>query len=439
MADILDRLKAALADRCRLERGIGSGGTSISLPQNSETFLSNSYALLVACFAAAWLGCADAADHSGTVVRDSAGITIVESAAGLWSAEEAWRLSDEPTVTIGVMEGPEEYQLYRARWALKLADGRIVVQNSGTSELRFYDSEGRYLSATGREGSGPGEFQEMGEVWQLGDSLVVHDFGLARVSVFDSEGGFARSFMLSELSDGALPMPLAVFQDRSLLAQRMGLDSEIRSGFKRDTTLYLRYTLEGVPIDTLGAFSGDEGYVRVDEVGVFGLPAPFGRRSQHAVSGSFLYFGSTDTYQIETYSSDGTLKCLIRRPIPNRPVTDADIEEYERPIRERPPRPGPFEQAFQQLRRSMTYPETMPAHGRLLVDAAGNLWVAEYDRRRNHEARWTVFDPDGRMLGTVETPVNGRILQIGPDYVLGVWLGELDVEQVRVYDLLKRR
>ena len=216
-------------------------------------------------------------------------------------------------------------------------------------------------------------------------------------------------------------------------ARRLALDSETRSGFYRDTTLYVRYTLEGVPIDTLGAFPGDERYVRVDEEWAASLVGPFARRSQSAVAGNSLYFGSSDTYQIETYSSDGTLKRLTRRPIPNRPVTDADVEECERPIRERSETPGPL----QQLRRSMTYPETMPAHGRLLVDAVGNLWVADYDRRRNHEGRWTVFDPDGRMLGTVDTPVNGRILQIGHDYVLGVWLGELDVEQVRVYELLK--
>jgi hypothetical protein len=41
------------------------------------------------------------------------------------------------------------------------------------------------------------------------------------------------------------------------------------------------------------------------------------------------------------------------------------------------------------------------------------------------------------LLGQVETPTRGRLLQIGSDFVLGVWRDELDVEQVRLYRLLK--
>ena len=51
--------------------------------------------------------------------------------------------------------------------------------------------------------------------------------------------------------------------------------------------------------------------------------------------------------------------------------------------------------------------------------------------------RWTVFDPRGRMLGTIETPGSGRVTEIGEDYLLGIWTDELDVEQVRMYRLYK--
>ena len=43
----------------------------------------------------------------------------------------------------------------------------------------------------------------------------------------------------------------------------------------------------------------------------------------------------------------------------------------------------------------------------------------------------------GRWLGDIETPPNGRVWDIGNDYVLGVWQDELDVQQVRMYRLVK--
>ena len=48
-----------------------------------------------------------------------------------------------------------------------------------------------------------------------------------------------------------------------------------------------------------------------------------------------------------------------------------------------------------------------------------------------------VFDPDGVMLGVVETPKRFRIYEIGSDYVLGRGADDLDVEHIQIYDLLK--
>jgi hypothetical protein len=77
------------------------------------------------------------------------------------------------------------------------------------------------------------------------------------------------------------------------------------------------------------------------------------------------------------------------------------------------------------------------AYGRLLVDSEGNLWVADYSEERDDEGTWSVFDPEGRFLGTVETPTGGRVHQIGDDFVLGIWRDELNVEYVRLYELMK--
>src|SRR5690606_16795253 len=95
-------------------------------------------------------------------VRDSAGIALGEDTAAVWPEGGGWHLSPEPLVEIGVLDGAPEDQLFRVVGARRLGDGRIVVANSGTHELRFYDAQGRHLRSVGREGEGPGEFRGLG-------------------------------------------------------------------------------------------------------------------------------------------------------------------------------------------------------------------------------------------------------------------------------------
>jgi hypothetical protein len=279
-----------------------------------------------------------------------------------------------------------------------------VIANSGTNELRFYDGDGTYLFMRGGEGGGPGEFRSMGEIWTLGDSLFIYDFGQMRMTVCSTAGEFGRTFRVREAPDGGFPFPEGVLAPHSLLVRRTPRDSELSAGFNRDTSLYLRYSLEGEPLDSLGWFPGDESYMGFREDFTYGTSAPFGLRAYMLAAGDLLYYGSSDAYEIELRTSDGTLQRLIRRPVPNAPVTAEEVEEFHRSYEDR--------------------------------EEDSNIWVAEYSEERDDEGTWSVFDSEGRFLGTVETPTGGRVQQIGGDFVLGVWRDELDVEYVRLYSSL---
>jgi len=63
--------------------------------------------------------------------------------------------------------------------------------------------------------------------------------------------------------------------------------------------------------------------------------------------------------------------------------------------------------------------------------------VEEYRRPGNDQPRWKIFDRDGVYLGVVETPPRFRICEVGSDYLLGRWRDDLDVEHVRMYQLVK--
>ena len=85
------------------------------------------------------------AGYSGPEVTDSAGVEIVENTRPKWPDGGGWRLSASAKLDIGVVEGDDEYQFFEITGAVELGDGRIVVANSGTGELRFFDASGSFI------------------------------------------------------------------------------------------------------------------------------------------------------------------------------------------------------------------------------------------------------------------------------------------------------
>ena len=114
--------------------------------------MSRSISRLV-LFALVPLGACSSGDTSAPVaeVIDSAGVSLVlnrlpDGPLGTGGLS----LDAEPMLEIGSFEGDSLYQLYRVAGARRLADGRLVVANAGTFEVRVYDAEGQYERAWGR-------------------------------------------------------------------------------------------------------------------------------------------------------------------------------------------------------------------------------------------------------------------------------------------------
>src|SRR5690606_12398504 len=72
------------------------------------------------------------------------------------------------------------------------SEGRIYVADWLLPDVVVLGPDGRHVRSIGRRGSGPGEFQRVSSVQVLpGDSVLVFDRGLRRVTVFPPSGGEA--------------------------------------------------------------------------------------------------------------------------------------------------------------------------------------------------------------------------------------------------------
>jgi hypothetical protein len=386
---------------------------------------------LVAC------GGGDASGGAATV-RDSAGIQVVENRGGRWEEDGGWRLSDEPTLQIGVAEGDSLYQMDRVRTVLRLGDGRIVVANAGSHELRWYDAKGRHVASAGRQGGGPGEFQGLTALRRLpGDSILAYDMMAFRLSWFDPGGRFVRSIPLQPVGQ-VPPRFVDRFADGSLLLSSSvrTLGNSTESGTRRDTVLWLRAGADGVPMDSLPVTpAGESSFQFVTANGQIQsmniLSLPFMRNVHTAASGDRYWQGITDAYELVLRRADGTPERIVRRAMEPVPVRGAYVDSLRRvQVAENGPEAGKSLDRVQ-------VPERLPAFERLLVDDGGGLWVQRTPWPGAVPAEWDVFDDEGKMLGTVTMPAGFRATHIGEEFVLGVWTDDDGVEYVRTYGLVK--
>lgn len=387
----------------------------------------------VLCIPLTGTGCAfDASADSGTVVRDSAGITIVENdhTRPGWG-DEAWQMSAEPVLSIGALDSEGPDQLYRVMASRRFDDGRIAVVNSGTAEVRFFDEAGRHLSTIGGGGEGPGEFRSPWAVYpHAGDSVMVLDLYRA-VSVFDSEGSYARQFVPGNIGGELQGSPIGQFADGTLLLMQYQRQDPGLTGLGRSMVRLVEIGLDGSIVSDFGLYEDQE--VMYGSGGAY----IFGAWAHEAAGDSTMWYGPGDRFEIREVARDGSTLRLVRLDLPPVPITPDALDGYRDVMRERYAG-TPQEQRMNQRLADLQHPRDFPVHFDLMVDDVDNLWVQDYQPSHTAGDRtWYVFDPDGAYLGSIIVPAGFAIHQIGDDFMLGRWTDDMDVEYVRMYALEK--
>lgn len=384
-------------------------------------------------------------------VSDSAGVSIFESTEPLWSAEEGWTVSPEPLVVIGELEGNETDLLDRVAGARRLPDGRIAILDVGSSRVRIYDPAGEHLFDLGGDGDGPSEFRQPQFFDLVGDTLVVFEYFPASVTWFSSDGEFMRTNEVLRSRRGTIPRAVAF----GYLDDQYGIATLVKSaedqaqveGRNRPPVTLLRFALDGSEADSLLSVPGTEMTTSFPRPGsIRNRPVIFGNTAYLAASENWIFVAPTDEFSVLAYDIDGILRRIIRRTVSPRAVTSEDIDRYvQKRIRDVDPLPeerGSYERSI----RAWDIAETMPATRWICADSQGNVWVEEFDKEGLGQGRFSVFRSDGAWLGHVDLPdglpeTRGGLFQpwveIGPDYILGVWVDEFGVEQVRLYEINK--
>lgn len=369
-----------------------------------------------------------------TTARDSAGVRVVESRRPAWSDGEGWRVDPEPLMDIGG-EGSPGPRLHGVISAARLPDGGLVVAD-GTDRLLFLDASGRPGREAGGAGDGPGEYRMIAAAGAAGDTIWSYDYSLRRITRHGTRGEPLGVVPLR--TERTALLPVGRLPDGSFVLapsySEEGAARAVWAGLRRDTVVYLRFGADGEESGKYGRFPARE-YVMGEEGGRRTMAAPlFARSASHALLGDRLVHGDTERYELRVVRPDGTLELLIRRIDPEANVTVGEADraaELERRLGAH----GREDPGLRRFLAELPAPGTRPAHGPILVDAEGFLWVASYEPGVVEPERWSVFEAAGRWLGDVAFPPRFRPLQIRGSEVIGVRRDALDVEHLQVLAL----
>lgn len=387
---------------------------------------------------------------SRTIVRDSAGVEIVENAIPE-ASPVVIAAADEPLLSIGTVEGDEASQLHRVQDGVRLPDGRLAILNAGTYEVRIYGPDGTLDTRFGRQGEGPGEFGFPAQLTLLPpDTLAVFDLRSWEVLLFRDDGTFlgnepgrsAYQDLVPEdlLAEGGFAVP---HSGLFLKAYRFGAQPPVGERFVpemhlifvgRDSTTRELYQPGGFEQVMLKPEAGRPTSAQV-RFGTSGVTALGGRPLR-------VWTGRNDRYELWQFDGHGELLRIVRADRQPLAVTEADIERSTRQMRQSLSDAAiPENQKKMMLDLALQAPsaDSLPVFNRVFVTVGGGAWVNRVQRPPEKRDDWIpqydVFDPDGRWVGLAHPPKGVQPLEIGTHYFLGLRRDDLGVEHVELYDL----
>lgn len=409
----------------------------------SQRYARHSLALIGALSVAA---CADrgAPSPPGVVVEsDSAGVRILETAAPRFAAPAAPLMVDSaPQVVIGTEDSDDAYQLHRVSDATQLADGRLVVANAGSSELRVFDRDGRFLTQVGRAGSGPGEFAPFSSprLYRSNDELLASDSELSRLHAFDSTLALRETRRFTITPDIPRPQLQGILDDGTWLAIAFDGGGALRGppGSVIGTTFSLAlYDGRGGFIRRFGSFAGRKRYVNTVGETTHYPHLPFTVDAVVRPYGRQILVFRGDRPEVELWSVEGKLETVIRwardrvRSVDLYPQYRAQAIAALANAGERDRR---LYGAFYE--KELPLPEFAALYDNVVIDDAHRIWLHRYRMPGESGAdQWDVIDSAGPWLGTATTPRGLEIFGIAADQIVGRMRDSLGVERIVLQSL----
>ncbi len=340
-------------------------------------------------------------------------------------------------LTVGDVEGAEEYLFGSIRGLEFDAGGRIFVADGDAGEVRVFDAKGGHLFTIGGSGGGPGEFLQFpcnltldpeGRLWVADGELRWHRYSVdRRGAVFEGTVGLPDGYRgwcepLSFPRDGEFITEVVRGGQQGAEAEHVLARVDLVGRILQAWPVRVGRALEDFGWTSV-TFSRDRG---ADVTILF--PPPFPRRPlwARARSGGYAHV-ETHRFRVEVYETDGELITVIEQPVAPPRLTTEERRRAEATL-------DSLRAQFIPLGGYPDFmvPDTKPPVQGLWFDADGRLWVMINTVGIGGDNRAQVFSDAGIYLFTATWPDRVSLGHgaIRGDTAIGVQLGAFDIQRV---------
>ncbi|MEO8478830.1 MAG: hypothetical protein ABI542_04290 [Gemmatimonadota bacterium] len=307
--------------------------------------------------------------------------------------------------------------------------GELVIITGDDAMVRWVDPLGAVRASRGGFGDGPGEFRDLVFVGSVGDSVVLWDGQLGRVSVLPPTPTGTRSFRLQGGDSATAPefgyVPIGLLgAERLVLAGRRGARSREQSGLRRDSIPFATASLDGRIGASFALVPGAETVVVSTDQFVTMIPRPFGAQTAVTVEGDEVLVTVGDVDELRHYRPGSGLVRIDRLDRPRRLIAPAEFDQQGQRLGAQTAQfPKAVATAILGTMMAAGLPKVYPTYDRILTDADGNAWMREdigTERGLDEARRWTILDKAGSWLGQVTTPRHFELHEVARDRILGV-------------------
>lgn len=309
--------------------------------------------------------------------------------------------------------------------------GAIYVEDYTGPELLVLDSLLKPLGTVGRRGEGPGEFLALTNIQVLsGDSLMVFDSRLSRMTVFseerlDSGRTTVVPPVLSVSNLWRLPGPERRHMAMDVQPFYAG-DSGEADDEHVDVFSILDETAQATAFDSVLLVPQPRALVVRSAGRVLVDRHPFAASNFFRVlpGGGFAYL-TTRAFAVTIVGADGRQTEFSHPTIPI-PVSQEHLDSIlaeSNPDRARILRDGA--------------PYTWPPVVGMIVDGHDRIWIGLREQPGETHREWAAFTRDGLHVASVRLPATGLFPRaISGDKLVALALDDLDVPALRVYRIL---
>jgi hypothetical protein len=361
----------------------------------------------------------------------------------------------EQDLRVGSIDDPD-YSLTWFRSLVVGEDGRIYTAHGQEQIVRVFEPDGTLLEVLGGRGDGPGEFQNLGPIGWVGDTLWALDYSLYRFNLFSPDGEFHYSFAVpfGFREDETQPHPpraAGLLHDGTVHGAPPAFSHEVEDGTITHRQLLLM-TRGGEVTDSVASIPfGNNTWAVYDPddrmSGMMFSPQPYGDGPLWEFSP--LEGTLTVVYREAPSAAEGARFTLIKRtlsgdtlfareysyqpdPLPQEEIDSVlgfNVARWEEAGIMR----GTTAARLREWAERRIYaPPFRPPVSQLVLGRDGSYWLRGNPVERDL-VPWFVLDSKGSPVGQVTLPAGVRVMAADRSAVWGTETDELDVSYLVRY------